>query len=164
MYAFLGFVPFDKAKRGEFDPVLVVSKSMNPAVEFVVRSAEDGSPVVVNDVADDISKRMITCMRRPVNLGLKLRKKDGITKRLNGLLLWYECDVYARPQGRVLLAAIVPDRDVTTIPEPTERLLSRRMGEVPAFEEVQVAKPVLSQITTRTEKQKEKKLNEELVC
>lgn len=166
MYAFLGFVPFAKANRCEFDPVLVVAKSLRPGFEFAVHSAEDGMPVVVNDITDDVAQRLMSCMRRPVYLDTKRRRKAGVSKRLKGLLLWYECDVYALPQGRVLLAAVLPDRGVISTPEPAERLLSRRMGQVPAFEEVQVIKPALPQLTTKTEKQKEKKRNgnEELVC
>lgn len=163
MYVFLGFVPHENAVRGKFDPVLIMSWHPKQTGAFAVGALKTSRPIVVNNITDRTAVQMLNQLG-DVNVRKQaMYRVAGSRKDSFGILFWYECDIYARPNGRLLLAAVLSDRTSLVIPEPTERLLSSVMSAVPYSELLTETKPVLAQRTAKTEKEKEKK-HEELVC
>ncbi len=147
MYAFLGTVSQDSARKGIFKPEFILGR--NQKGQFVSMDMNEKNAVdrfgknimVVNCITDDTAQLMIKFMTEKAFNGYKYRHNSR-------LFLWYECDIYARRTGPVLL--------VDAPPEVTDE---------PSFENLStVTRPLLVQNTSKTEKQKEKKKHEKLVC
>ena len=166
MYAFLGVVDWKNVNRGRFNPTYVVTASPlrdgeHRFVMQVVAKMTDntGAVLVVNNITDKDARDMVAfaCSRVQVkNARIYKGHQDWSHKRLKGVLLWYECDIYARPTGRVLFICTLPNKTFES--GPVERPLTWRFGmTVPDEDLLVTVKPSLPQITKRTEKQKGRK-------
>ena len=171
MYAFLGVAPWKNVQKGNFEAVYAVGHGTDApfTMQVVKKMNEHNKPiVVVNDITDRTAQEMIAFSCRKINVKNDIKwyeKHQRWTKiHLRGLLMWYECDIYTRPTGRTLFVCVLPNREYTADPGPTERSLTWGMADVPSSEELPtVIKPILAQHTVKTEKEKEKK-HEKLVC
>lgn len=168
MYVFMGVARWKDVMKGRFDPCYILGKSKKTD-NFVMREVRvtnlrDSPPIIVNSMTDQVAQDMVA-YACGVTRVVKDRRGEMTTLRLRGLLMWYECDAYARPNGRVLMICSLPNYKYLSDLGPVDRPLSWRMADVPSSEALKtVIKPVLAQVTRKTEKEKEKEEHEKLVC